>query len=141
MRKYGVEHYSKTEKFREIASKNMCKYNENVITNHIIKKYKETVLYYQSLHEYRFLEYCEQHDLLKFMNNSSRFKYINSNKWHLPDFKFKDKYIIEIKSTYWLKRGGGWKKLNEKKESVEYLGFIYVTIIDENYENFIKILQ
>jgi len=140
MKKYGVEHYSKTDKFKENASKNMCKYNENIIINHLIKKYKQTNLYYQSLHEYRFLEYCEQNNLLIFINNSPRFHYLNSNKWHLPDFKFKDKYIIEIKSTYWLKRSGGWDKINQKKISVEFFGYMYITIIDENYEDFFKIL-
>jgi len=139
---HGVEHYSKTKKFRELASKNMCYYNENIITNHKIRYYKDTKLYYQSLHEYRFLEYCEKHDILQHLNNSPTFKYLNIGfgKWHLPDFKYKENVIIEIKSTYWLKRQGGWNKVNAKKESVENTGYHYIFILDENYENFFKFL-
>jgi hypothetical protein len=133
---YGVDHYSKTKEFRELASKNMCEYNENVIINHKIKYYKNTKLYYQSLHEYRFLEYCEKHDILQYLNNSPTFKYLNTNwgKWHLPDFKYKENIIIEIKSSYWLKRQGGWDKINAKKESVEHAGYQYIFILDENYD-------
>lgn len=141
LKNYGVDHYSKTKEFRELASKTMCRYNENIITNHKIKYYKNTKLYYQSLHEYRFLEYCEKQDILQYLDNSPTFKYLNTNwgKWHLPDFKYKDNYIIEIKSSYWLKRQGGWDKINAKKESVEYRGYEYIYILDENYENFLKI--
>ena len=137
MKKYGVYHYSKTNTFKEIASKNMCKYNENTMSNHKIRYYKNTQIYYQSLHEYRFLEYCEMHDLLQFVENSPTFKYMN-NKWHLPDFKFKNQFIIEIKSSYWLKRQGGLEKIKIKKESVESKGYQYIFILDENYEEFIK---
>jgi hypothetical protein len=142
LKNYGVDHYSKTSRFREIASKNMCKYNENINTNHKIKYYKDTNIYYQSLYEYRFLEYCEKHDLLKFIDNSPTFKYIDRGfgKWHIPDFKFKEKHIIEIKSTYWLMRQGGWNKINAKKKSVEAKGYKYVIMIDENYDNFLKII-
>jgi hypothetical protein len=135
---YGVDHYSKTNEFKELASKNMCNYNENVITNHKIKHYKNTKLYYQSLHEYRFLLYCEEYDLLKHLNNSPTFKYLNIEygKWHLPDFKYKDNFIIEIKSSYWLKRQGGWNKINAKKESIEAQGYQYIFILDENYDEF-----
>lgn len=64
---YGVEHFSQTNKFREMASKNMCVYNENVNSNHKIRYYKNTGLYYQSMHEYRFLEYCENNNLLQYI--------------------------------------------------------------------------
>lgn len=139
---YGVDHYSKTKEFKEQASRNMCKYNENIITNHKIKYYKSTKLYYQSLHEYRFLEYCEKHDILQYLNNSPTFKYLNVGfgKWHLPDFKYKEDVIVEIKSSYWLKRQGGWNKVNAKKESVENAGYQYIFILDENYDNFLNFL-
>ncbi len=140
LKNHGVSHYSKTKKFRELASKNMCRYNENPETNHRIRYYKDTHLYYQSMHEYRFLEYCGNNDLLQYVNNSSTFKYHDSSlgKWHLPDFKFKDNHIIEIKSTYWLKRQGGWGRINAKKLSVESQGYQYIFILDENYEMFLK---
>lgn len=136
--KYGVTHYSKTQKFREMSSKNMCKYNENIITNHKIRNFKKTDLYYQSMHEYRFLVFCEKNNILDYVKNSPTFKYldISLGKWHLPDFKFKEKYIIEIKSTYWLERQGGINRLNEKKMSVESEGYRYIFILDENYDMF-----
>ena len=142
LKKYGVTHYSKTKKFREIASQNMCNYNQNIKTNHKIRKYKNTDLYYQSMYEYRFLEYCENNQLLKYITNSPTFKYLNLSfgKWHIPDFKFKNKFIIEIKSTYWLEKQGGWDVINEKQKSVEIKGYKYIFILDENYNNFLKIL-
>ncbi len=137
---HGVIHYSKTKNFREQASKNMCKYNKNVNTNHKIRYYKETKLYYQSMHEYRFLEYCEVNNLLQFINNSPTFKYLDFSfgKWHLPDFKFKENFIIEIKSSYWLKRQGGWDKLKAKQLSVESKNYQYILILDENYDIFFE---
>jgi len=142
LRNYGVTNYSKTKKFRELASKNMCKYNENVNNNHTIKYYKDTDIYYQSKYEYDFLEYCETHNLLQLIKNSPTFKYINESfgNWHIPDFLFNNKYIIEIKSTYWLKRQGGWNKLNAKKESVEESGYKYILILDKNMSEFLEIL-
>lgn len=140
LRNHGVSHYSKTKTFREMASKNMCKYNQNLNTNHKIRNYKDTHLYYQSMHEYRFLKYCETKDLLKYVDNSPTFKYLDTSlgKWHLPDFKFKDKFIIEIKSSYWLKRQGGENIVEAKKESVETNNYQYVFILDENYSDFFE---
>lgn len=138
LKNHRVSHFSKTKAFREMASKNMCKYNDNVNSNHKIRYYKDTHLYYQSMHEYRFLKYCENHNLLQYVDNSPTFKYHDKSlgKWHLPDFKFKDNFIVEIKSSYWLKRQGGLEILKAKKESVEYIGYQYIFILDENYENF-----
>lgn len=139
---YGVDHFSKTKEFRALSSKNMCKYNQDILTNHMIKRYKGTHLYYQSQYEYRFLEYCEKNNLLHYLDNSPTFKYLNSSlgKWHLPDFKFKEKFIIEIKSAYWMERQGGWNKIGAKKESVEKMGYKYIFILDEDYSEFLKIL-
>jgi len=140
--KYNVTHYSKTKKFRELASLNMCKYNENIYHNHKIKIYKDTKIYYQSLYEYHFLEYCEKMNLLKYVDNSPRFKYLETHiKYHIPDFKFKDKYIIEIKSSYWLNRQGGVELINLKKSSVEREGYEYIFLLDENFENFNNIIN
>jgi hypothetical protein len=142
MKNHGVPHYSKTSEFRELASKNMCRYNANINNNHIIKKYKETELYYQSQYEYRFLEYCESMGLLGELENSPRFKYLDKSfgNWHLPDFMFRKKYIIEIKSTYWMNRQGGSNRIEAKRKSVEAEDYQYIFCLDENYFNFNKIL-
>lgn len=141
--KYGVDHNSKTEKNREISSKNMCKYNANLNTNHKIRYYKETKLYYQSQYEYRFLELSEKLGLLDMLDNSHTFKYEDKTlgKWHLPDFILDKKYVIEIKSTYWMNRQGGIDRIKYKKESVEILGYKYIFILDENYDEFYNVLQ
>lgn len=140
LKNHGVAHFSKTKEFKKMASLNMCRYNENINTNHKIRHYKNTHLYYQSMHEYRFLKYCEQHDLLQYVDNSPTFKYLDPTlgKWHLPDFKFKTNFIIEIKSSYWLKRQGGWNVINAKKQSVQVEGYQYVFILDENYDKFFE---
>jgi hypothetical protein len=142
LKNYGVSHFSKTKQFRELASKNMCEYNKNIHNNHTVKYYKNTYLHYQSQYEYNFLQYCEKHGLLQNIENSPTFKYNNKSlgNWHLPDFLFDKKYIIEIKSTYWLKRQGGWDRLNAKKKSVEGLGYKYILILDNNMKNFIEVL-
>lgn len=143
MKNYGVNHFSKTDKFREIVSKNMCNYNLNIFTNHKIRYYKETKLYYQSQYEYRFLELSEKLGLLDMLDNSHTFKYEDKTlgKWHLPDFIFDKKYVIEIKSTYWMNRQGGIDRIKYKKESVEILGYKYIFILDENYDEFYDVLQ
>jgi hypothetical protein len=137
-----VDHYSKTKKFKENASKLMCKTNTNANHNYKIKLYKETKLYYQSQYEFRFLELCEKNNVLNLVNNAQTFHYLkdNANKWHLPDFKFGDNHIIEIKSSYWLTRQGGKPMIDAKKESVEIHGYKYLLILDENYEEFLNLL-
>lgn len=142
IKKYGVDHFSKTFTFRSESSKRMCEYNRNLKTNHKIKRYKDTKLYYQSKYELRFIEYCKKNNLLSVLDNSPTFKYLDKKygKWHLPDFKFRDMFIIEIKSTYWMNKQGGMEIINAKKESVEKLGYQYVFMLDEDYSNFLKIL-
>lgn len=143
LKKYGVTHNSKTDNFRINASKRMCEYNQNLSTNHKIKRYKETTLYYQSLYELRFIEYCENNYLLSMLENSITFKYLDKKygNWHLPDFKYNKKYIIEIKSTYWMNRQGGMEIINAKRESVEKLGYTYIFMLDEDYSEFFKIIK
>jgi len=60
---------------------------------------------------------------------------------HLPDFKFKDDYIIEIKSSYVMKRQGGEKVIDAKKTSVESTGMKYLLILDNDFSEFDKILR
>jgi hypothetical protein len=142
--RYGVDHISKTDKFREMASKNICKYNENIHSNHKLTLFKNTNLYYQSMYEYEFLELCENLNIINEIDNGSRYNYLNDyvEKYHIPDFKYKnDKYIIEIKSTYWYYRQGGDKLMHMKKESVEATNGKYVMILDKNYDEFLEIVK
>jgi len=137
--KYGVENAMLLSENIKKSSKRMCEYNSNPHKSHTLKKYKNTKLNYQSLYEYRFLELCENLKILDLINNSSRFQYLNSKKYHIPDFKFKN-YIIEIKSIYWLNRQGGFKEIFRKKDSVEAQGYKYILLLDENNQDFLDIL-
>ncbi len=141
MDKFGVDSYSKTDKFREQASKTAIKTNsENKIT---IKPYKKTNLYYQGTYEFRFLEYCEKNNIFNLIERSKSFNYLPEDlrigHRHLPDFLFKDKYIIEIKSTYILEKQGGWDVINAKKRSVEKSGYEYILVLDNKFDTFNKI--
>lgn len=166
LKKYGVSHYMKLKKYQDIqknfylkkygvispmhlpknlekASKKMCEYNSNPNRCHTLKKYKNTKLYYQSLYEYRFLELCEKLNFLHLIDNAPRFQYLeetNGKKYHIPDFKYKNNYIIEIKSTYWLNRQGGMNIIFKKKESVEKQGYKYILLLDENNQDFLDII-
>jgi len=141
---YGVDSFSKTDEFREIASKTAIKTNEE---NKFlpIEKYKDTNLYYQGSYEKMFLDYCGSKEVLHHIENSKVFKYLKEDKFagirHLPDFQFRDDYIIEIKSTYIMNLQGGEKVINAKRRAVEARGFKYVIILDNNFNVFDKLLS
>jgi len=108
-----------------------------------IKKYKSTDLYYQGTFELDFLEYCENNNILKYINNYRKgVKYIinNKDKVYFPDFFIEDiNLIIEIKSTYTYNADYEKNKLKEK--SCKDLGYNYMFIIDKNYEEFDNLIK
>lgn len=142
LKNHGVDSYSKTDVFRKLASDNIIKTNENN-SFLLIKQYKNTNLYYQGTYEYRFLEYCENIGIINLIKRSKSFKYLKEDiKFgikHLPDFEFKNTYIIEIKSTYILNKQGGFDKINAKKRSVESNHYQYLLILDNNFDEFTRI--
>ena len=107
-------------------------------------KYKDTNLNYQSSYEYNFLEFCESYDILNEISNAHSFKYLNEDSnlgyFYLPDFIYKGKYIIEIKSEWIKKIQGGNKKLNAKKRCVEYNGYTFILLMDNNFSKFKSII-
>jgi len=141
-KKYGVDSYSKTNIFKNIASKTAIKTNNK--NKKTIKNFKETNIYYQGTYEYRFLEYCENIKMFKFIKRSKSFNYLKEDEnigyRHLPDFLFKKTYIIEIKSTYILNKQGGWSVIDAKKRSVESKGYEYILVLDNNFDTFNEIL-
>lgn len=143
IKKYGVDSYFKTDKARNKSSETVIKTNENNKFL-LIKQYKNTDLYYQGTYEYKFLEHCEKNDILNLIKRSKSFHYLledtNMGFRHLPDFVFKDKYVIEIKSTYILNKQGGWSVIDAKKRSVENRGYEYVLVLDNNFSIFDKII-
>lgn len=165
LKRYGFYTYSKTDKFRKESSDRMVLNNpmknketvdkqtetflNKIETGEIIffrtKQYKDTALHYQGTYEYDFLEYCENAGILEEIKNSKSFKYLKEDelleKRHLPDFLFRQNYIIEIKSTYILEKQGGWSIIDAKKRSVESCGYVYLLILDKNMSEFIDILN
>jgi endogenous inhibitor of DNA gyrase (YacG/DUF329 family) len=141
--KYGVNSYSKTDEFREIASKTAIKTNEE---NKFlpIEKYEDTDLYYQGSYEKRFLDYCGSKGVLHQLENSKSFKYLKEDRFagtrHLPDFKFMDDYIIEIKSTYIMNLQGGEKVIEAKRRAVKVCGMKYLLILDNDFSEFDDII-
>lgn len=136
---YGVDSFSKTDEFREIASKTAIKTNEyNKFTP--IERYEDTDLYYQGSYEKRFLNYCRSKGVIDQVENSKAFKYLEEDRFagirHIPDFKFGDNYIIEIKSTYIMELQGGKKVIEAKKRAVESTGMKYLLVIDSNFSKF-----
>lgn len=138
LKKYGVNHISKTEKFKKDASqrakdKNPA-FNEKNIRTH---KYKNTNLTYQSSYEYNFLELCENKHILHKFDNGHNFKYNEGHNMR-TDFSI-DNYEIEIKSSWVLKRQGGLSVLFAKKEAVENTGKKYIFILDKDYSEFLSL--
>ncbi len=144
LKKYGVDSFSKTDEFREIASKTAIKTNEE---NKFlpIEKYEDTDLYYQGSYEKRFLDYCRSKGVLHQLENSKVFKYLKEDRFagtrHLPDFKFRDNYIIEIKSTYIMELQGGEKVIKAKERAVVAGGMNYLLVLDNDFNEFDKLLD
>ena len=67
IRNYGVDHYSKTNKFRKESSTRMCLDNPYSKIQFTFNKFKSTDLSYQSSYEYEFLELCEKLNVLHFL--------------------------------------------------------------------------
>lgn len=144
LKKYGVDSFSKTDEFREMASKTVIKTNkENKFLP--IEKYEDTNLYYQGSYEKKFLDYCKSKGVINQMRNSKSFKYLKEDRFagirHIPDFKFGDDCIIEIKSTYIMNLQGGEKVIEAKKRAVESVEMKYFLILDNNFSNFNKLLN
>lgn len=161
-KKYGVEHISKTKKFREESSDRMKKNNpmkDNKVVEKMVEtyikninsgktklykhfKFKQTTLNYQSKNELFFLEYCELNNLIQRLQNGKCFKFLKKDnkygKRYISDFLIDNKLIIEIKSSYILKKQGGYKKLNAKIRSVRASGYDFVLILDNDLTDFIE---
>lgn len=142
LEKTGLTHVSKNLKFRNDASKRMIEYNSNWKKNHSIKKFKETSLYYQSSFELDFLNLCERLNILDRISNGNSYKYLNKNsrKRLLTDFCLDNKFEIEIKSSYIMKKQGGISEIFNKKESVEFKGKKYIFILDKDYKEFLSLV-
>jgi hypothetical protein len=157
-RNHGVDHYSKTDKFRKDSSSRMVLNNPMKIPENVEKminttmindnhgwknfhlKYKETELTYQSTYEYDFLEFCEKNSVLCLVERSPSFQYLNKKSYHFPDYIFSDRYIIEIKSNWVLNLQGGMSIIQEKINSIG-AKYKYILILDKDYREFENIMK
>lgn len=141
----GVDHPSKLLTNRQNSSKRMIKNNSKFdFTNCFkVKKYKDTELFYQSLYEYHFLEYCEKNGILDKVRNGNVYDFLIEESDYgfrtLTDFSIGD-LEIEIKSTYILEKQGGYDVINIKRSAVERAGKRYLLILNKNYEEFEKMI-
>jgi|AntAceMinimDraft_10_1070366.scaffolds.fasta_scaffold06563_3 hypothetical protein len=160
--KYGVEHISQLQCNREksssrmkqgnpmkdstIANKQSKTFCERIVSGKInfynTKKYKDTELYYQSSYEYDFLQLCENKKILHRISNGHFYNYLKEDKdmgfRTITDFCLDDKFEIEIKSTYIMKKQGGVERVFAKKRAIEVNNKKYVFVLDKNYSSFVK---
>jgi hypothetical protein len=146
LKSIGVDHPSKTIKFRNNASLRMIKNNSEFdFTNcYKIRKYKDTNLCYQSLYEYHFLEHCEKNNILGRVKNGNVYNFLPNESScgfrTLTDFCIDD-IEIEIKSTYILEKQGGQDIIDIKRSAVERASKQYLLILDKHYEEFDKVIK
>lgn len=138
-KRYNVDNVSQLIDIRKKLSDNMKSKEFDKISSYKIKKYKNSELYYQSLYEYDFLEYCEKNKILNRIRNGNVYDFLveeyNYGFRTITDFSIDD-IEIEIKSSYILEKQGGQKIIDIKKKSVERKGKTYLLILDKNYKEF-----
>ena len=127
--RYGVNHPLQSQYI----------YNLMIKKSFIIKKYKNTNLYYQGTYELNFLN--KYYDKLKIENGFTiKYKFDDIERVYYPDFYLPErKLIVEIKSTMWYN-----KHLNinlAKQKQCILNGYNFIFIIDKNYEEFEKLLN
>jgi hypothetical protein len=109
-----------------------------------MKRYKESDLFYQSLYEYHFLEYCEKMNIFDRVKNGNMYDFLPEESDYgfrtITDFSIDD-IEIEIKSTFIFNKQGGESVLNIKRSAVERAGKKYFLIMDKNYKEFEKIMD
>lgn len=106
--------------------------------------YESTSLTYQSSYEKHFLDYyvSANHSIEDIQNAP----FLNDDEYpghfYEPDYLYKDKYIIEIKSWYIANLQETQKSfdvLSEKKQLVERQGYQFIYLLDKNYIPFDQI--
>lgn len=139
----GVDHPSKTLKFRNDSSLRMIKNNSEFdFTNcYKVKKFKDTELTYQSSYEYHFLEYCERNNIFDKVKNGNIYDFLPEESDYgfrtITDYSIGD-LEIEIKSSYILEKQGGYDVIDIKKSAVERAGKKFLLILNKDYSEFEK---
>lgn len=148
--KYGVEHNMQIQKcLNDRVETYRKKYGcDNPTQNHDIliksfskgnkiKQFKNTDIYYQGSYELDFLE--KYYDKLKIKRGPSiNYDCEGIKKVYHSDFLI-DEYnlIVEIKSSYWLKKFKNRIKYQELETKKNYN---YILIVNKNYDEFNKLI-
>ena len=144
---FGVENASQSKEIKKIKE-NTCLNNFGVIypmqnlnifekgqkSALILKKFRDTNLWYQGSYELDFLE--KYYDKYPDIQRAKSIRYIFENKQHYyhPDFYIPSlNLIIEIKNSWIAKRDKLIIKIKEKATIAN--GFKYIMIIDKNYSD------
>lgn len=149
LKNWGVDNPSKSKEIKikkeNTSLKNWgvkyCSQNKDILYKRIkngviIKKFFN--LFYQGSYEMDFLQ--RYYDKLKITNGFPIEYEINSEKhYYIPDFYLPElNLIVEIKSSWWLKRH---YELCQIKENYAKQNYNYIMILDKNYTEFEKILK
>lgn len=151
LERHGNENYVNPEKAKQTfllrlgVDNNMKDPNlfaKNQRSRFQVKQYKETELYYQANYEYNFLELCESLNMLNKIEKGPTIRYKINNKYKIyhSDFYINDlNLIIEIKSGYWY-RDNIEETICKKKASI-YSNYNYCIVIDNDFNEFIKLIS
>ena len=123
LEKYGVEYSTQNKELAEQIFRTQKK----------IWKFRNTEIWYQGTYELDFLNkyYDRFPDLMR--GPSFKYSYLGKEKIYFSDFYIPSQnLIIEIKSSYYLKRDKNMIK--EKEKSVLKNGYKYIIITDKNYQ-------
>jgi hypothetical protein len=108
--------------------------------SYLLKKFKNTILYYRGSYELDFLE--NYHNKFSDLINapSIKYKFNNKDKIYFPDFYIPSlNLIIECKNSYLYKKDNFI--ILEKEKATIANGFKYFLILDKNYMEFNKYLS
>lgn len=149
--KYGVDHYTQTDEWREktinscidkygYTSHNQCQiiHDKQQKSGLKSKKYNNTDLYYRGTYELDFLE--KYYDKLKIEKLESIQYFLNDKShYYHPDFYLPEyNLIIEVKSSYTYNYELD-KNLSKKEYSIKN-GYNFMFIIDKDYRDLNSIL-
>lgn len=129
LEKYGVEN----------ANQNLEIHNKSIQTALLVKKYKDTDIFYQGSYELDFLNnFYGQFEIKR--NFFVSYKYYNDEKMYFPDFYLPEyNLIVEIKSDYTYEKEKD-KNMCKRKSCIEQ-GYKFIFIINKNYEKFIQLIE
>jgi len=153
LKNYGCVNVFQNEKIKEKSCQTNIKnlgvsypqQNKNVFERSLKKglkiEYWNEELYSQGSYEKDFLKHCNELNIIHLISKPKSIEYFDGNNkcYYHSDFYMKSlNLIIEIKSSYWMKKLYELNKLKEK--SVISNGFNFLLILDKNYSDFDKMI-